>query len=71
MIRRLALASLAALLLATGAPAAEPDFAAMGVRPYSQPKPAPPFALPDLEGRTLRLDDLRGKVTLLFFWATW
>ena len=34
-------------------------------------KPAPTFALPDLDGKVTRLEDLRGKVVLLFFWATW
>ncbi|HZS32437.1 MAG TPA: TlpA disulfide reductase family protein [Methylomirabilota bacterium] len=29
------------------------------------------FELPDLAGRPVRLDDFRGKVVLLNFWATW
>jgi len=32
---------------------------------------APAFALPDLSGRTVRLADFRGKVTLVNFWASW
>lgn len=32
---------------------------------------APGFALPDLEGNTVRTSDLKGKVVLLNFWATW
>ena len=35
------------------------------------PRYAPNFALQDLSGRTLRLQDLRGKVVLLNFFATW
>jgi peroxiredoxin len=29
------------------------------------------FALPDLQGQTVRLSDQRGKVVLINFWATW
>jgi peroxiredoxin len=32
---------------------------------------APAFALPDLEGNTVRNTDFQGKVVLLNFWATW
>ena len=32
---------------------------------------APAFALPDLAGRPVRLEDYRGKVTLVNFWASW
>jgi len=33
--------------------------------------PTPDFALPTLSGAPIRLSDLRGKVVLLNFWATW
>lgn len=71
MILRLAAAALAAVLAGGVAAAAPPEFAAVQVQPYDPPKPAPALALPDLDGRSVRLEDFRGKVVLLFFWATW
>ena len=71
MTARVTLAALAVALLAGAALAAEPDFEAIGALPYRPPKPAPAFALPDLQGKTVRLAELRGKVVLVFFWATW
>ena len=68
---RVALASVAIALAAIASASAEPDFAALRVQRYDPPTPAPAFALPDLTGRTVRLQDLRGKVVLLFFWTTW
>ncbi|HKT35282.1 MAG TPA: TlpA disulfide reductase family protein [Nitrospira sp.] len=34
-------------------------------------EPAPNFQLRDMNGRIMSLSDLRGKVVLLNFWATW
>jgi len=64
-------ALLLAIPLAAPARAAGPDFTAMQVQPYDPPKTAPLFALPDLSGQTVRLEDLKGRVVMLVFWATW
>ena len=69
-MRRVA-AAVGVLLLAAQTAAAAPNWAALDAQLYEQPKPAPAFALPDLDGKVTRLEDLRGKVVLLFFWATW
>jgi cytochrome oxidase Cu insertion factor (SCO1/SenC/PrrC family) len=71
MIRPALIALASGLLLATSALAAAPDYAGLQVQPFDPPKPAPEFALPDLQGKTVRLADLKGKVAVLFFWATW
>jgi len=38
---------------------------------HVRPLAAPSFVLPDLSGKVVRMDDLRGKVVLLNLWATW
>src|SRR5438445_9426530 len=43
----------------------------MAGRPPLVGSPAPEIALKDLQGQEVRLSDLRGKVVLLNFWATW
>jgi cytochrome oxidase Cu insertion factor (SCO1/SenC/PrrC family) len=62
---------LVTMLAAAPAGAAAPDFSTLALDPYEPPKPAPSFALPDLDQRIARLEDYRGKTLLLFFWATW
>lgn len=66
-------AALSLVLAAAAMPAAAagPDWASFKAVPYEPPKAAPEFSLPDLDGRPVALADFRGKVTLVFFWATW
>lgn len=45
--------------------------AARAVDPPEQRAPMPDFALDDLEGDSVRLSDLTGKVVVISFWATW
>jgi thiol-disulfide isomerase/thioredoxin len=52
-----------ALLVATTA-------LAQDLKPWSG-GPTPPLELADLEGKSHRLADYRGKVVLVNFWATW
>ena len=63
--RRLALAALPWSLLGA-APAPQPMFAAV-----KEGQPAPPFTLRMIKGGTVSLDELRGTVIVLNFWATW
>jgi AhpC/TSA family len=71
MSRRVAVSALVGFLLLAGSAAAAPDFGSVQVQPYDPPKAAPAFALPDLGGKTHTLAERRGKVLMLFFWATW
>ena len=55
----------AALFLGAGPAAAEV------LAPLPQPVPMPAFALPGLNGSSFSDDDLRNKVTIIRFWASW
>jgi cytochrome oxidase Cu insertion factor (SCO1/SenC/PrrC family) len=69
---RIRAAGIAAIVLWAGvAGAAAPDFEALDIQTYEPPRPAPQFALPDLDGKTVRLADAQGKVVMVFFWKTW
>jgi len=57
-------------LLALVLLALAPYAGAAEVRPWGG-GPTPPLELKDLAGATHRLEDYRGKVVLLNFWATW
>jgi hypothetical protein len=50
--------------------AVDPVLAA-GLRKFEDRVSAPDFSLQGLDGNNLRLDDFRGKIVLLNFWATW
>lgn len=41
------------------------------VRLLKEPKPVPEFTVTDLDGRRISSSDLRGKVVIVNFWATW
>ena len=47
------------------------DGAAAQIRRLQPPEPLPAFAFPDLDGRTHRLEDYRGRPLVLSLWATW
>lgn len=44
---------------------------ATGVVPLPQARQAPPLRLSDLRGKTVDLRHLRGRLVMLYFWATW
>ena len=71
MMRRITVIGLALALLTVGSAGAAPDFASLQVQSYQPPKAAPAFALPGLDGKITRLADFRGRIVLVFFWATW
>ncbi len=64
-------ATLAALALASSVPAAAQGMTALPPSPLPAGTRAPAFTTRTLGGRPLSLRDLRGKVVLLDYWATW
>jgi peroxiredoxin len=55
----------------TPAPAAETYTNKLRIETPAEPIPAPDFILEDLSGRRVSLEDFKGKVVFLNFWATW
>ena len=47
------------------------DFQALHITQFEEVIEAPDFTLATTSGESLRLSDLKGKVVLLNFWATW
>lgn len=68
--RTLAAALLTATLLVSSCSNSE-RVRATAPKAVGNRKPAPPFTLKDSEGKTVSLEDYKGKVVLLNFWATW
>jgi len=68
---RLAVALTVLAILTLGLQACSPTLEAASSGTAELDKPAPDFTLKDLDGNTVRLSDLRGKVVFLNFWATW
>jgi len=54
-----------------GCSSPEASVKAAALKPATQRKQAPEFALKDSNGTTVHLSDYKGKVVLLNFWATW
>ena len=81
MIRlMIAVAAIVGLLVAARSECSPPDgkrgldgavWHAAGVVPVPQPVRAPPLRLSDLSGKTVDLQQLRGRLVMLYFWATW
>ncbi|BAZ93088.1 thioredoxin [Thiohalobacter sp. COW1] len=61
---------LLSIALLAFAPAAPADLGHDLTR-LPEPVPAPDFALEDMDGEIHRLSDLRGRVVMVNFWATW
>jgi len=58
-------------MVGTGSAAAPDMLPVAGRNVVKLGEPAPNFQLRDLNGQPVALSDLRGKVVLLNFWATW
>ena len=61
----------AALWLAAGPVSADDPLAALRIGRIAPGTTAVPFDLKSLDGRSVQLADLKGKVVVVNFWATW
>ena len=70
---RINLVHTSAVLLTLASAATAADQPGIRAALYSEKarKPAAGFALQDATGKTVKIEDYRGKVVLLDFWATW
>jgi len=67
-----AIALSVALLSPLAAAIASPEaMKALGIVEMRQPTPAPDVSMPTLGGTRVAMKDLRGKLVLVNFWATW
>ena len=64
-------AALLSACLFTGCSSGPRTVKAASLKPDKDRHPAPEFALKDANGKTVRLEDYKGKVVLLDFFATW
>ena len=73
MYRRLYAALIAGMLVCGLSSIVDTPFALEAFRalPPEQQRPAPAFTLPDFQGTPVNLAELRGKVVVVRFWATW
>jgi cytochrome c biogenesis protein CcmG/thiol:disulfide interchange protein DsbE len=69
-LQRTSASLLAAAILAAASPSLPAQFTQeKAAQPATHS--APDFTRPNLDGKTIRLSDYRGKLVLLNFWATW